>query len=101
MTGPPTTGKKKNLTILSLPPPIPYPEPRGEVQNLCHKALLAAEFAREHRNKHIAHQDYDYLRNRNSDLLSGIGRAVVEDALAVLRAILNRLDLHLRDSTVI
>lgn len=100
MTDPPTTGKKKNLTIQSLPPLIADTKLQSEVQDLCDKALVAAEFAREHRNKRIAHQDHDYLSNRNSDPLSGISRALVEEMLAALRAVLNRLDLHFRDSTV-
>ncbi len=100
MTDPPTTGKKKNLTIQSLPPLISDAKLQGEVQDLCDKALVAAEFAREHRNKRIAHQDHDYLSNRSSDPLSGISRTLVEEMLAALRAVLNRLDLHFRDSTV-
>lgn len=99
MTDPPTTGKK-NLTIQSLPPLISDTGLQGEVQNLCDKALVAAEFAREHRNKRIAHQDHDYLSNRSSDPLSGISRKLIEEMLAALRAVLNRLDLHFRDSTV-
>lgn len=101
MTDPPTTGKKKNLTIQSLPPLISDTGLRGEVQNLCDKALVAAEFAREHRNKRIAHQDHDYLRNQSPDPLSGISRKLIEEMLATLRAVLNRLELHFRDSTVI
>lgn len=100
MTDPPTTGKKRNLTIQSLPPLISDTELQGEVQNLCDRALVAAEFAREHRNKRIAHQDHDYLSNRSSDPLSGISRKLIEEMLAALRAVLNRLDLHFRDSTV-
>ncbi len=100
MTDPPTTGKKKNLTIQSLPTMISDTKLQGEVQELCDKALVAAEFAREHRNKRIAHQDHDYLSNRNSDPLSGISRTLVEKMLAALRAVLNRLDLHFRDNTV-
>jgi hypothetical protein len=100
MTDPATTGKKKNLTIQSLPPLISDTELQGEVLCLCDKAIVAAEFAREHRNKRIAHQDHDYLSNRSSDPLSGISRALVEKMLAALRGVLNRLDLHFRDSTV-
>ncbi|WP_440224828.1 hypothetical protein ACQQ2N_06215 [Dokdonella sp. MW10] len=100
MTDPPTTGKKKNLTIQSLPPLITDTELRGEVQNLCDKALTAADFAREHRNKRIAHQDRDYLSNRNFVPLSGISRTSVEEMLAALRAVMNRLDLYFRDSAV-
>jgi hypothetical protein len=101
MTDSPTTGKKSNLTIQSLPPLISDTELQGEVQNLCDKALVAAEFAREHRNKRIAHQDHDYLSNHSSDPLRGINRKLIEEMLAALRAVLNRLDLHFRDNTVI
>jgi len=100
MTDPPSTGKRKNLTIQSLPPLISDTKLQGEVQDLCDKALAAADFAREHRNKRIAHQDHDYLSNRNSDPLSGISRILVEEMLSALRAVLNLLDLHFRDSTV-
>lgn len=101
MTDPPSTGKKKNLTVLSLSQLITDSALRAEVQDLCTKAVTAAEFAREHRNKRIAHQDHNYLSNRNSNPLSGISRAAVEDMLAALRDVLNRLDNHFRDSTVL
>ena len=100
MTDPPTTGKKKNLTVQSLPPLISDAKLQAELQDLCDKALVAAEFAREHRNKRIAHQDHDYLSNRSSDPLSGVRRTLVEEMLAALRAVMNCLDLHFRDSTV-
>ena len=100
MTDPPATGKYKNLTIQSLPQLITDPALRAEVQSLCDKASASAEFAREHRNKRIAHQDHNYLSNRGSDPLSGISRAQVEQMLEALRAVLNRLDGHFRDSTV-
>lgn len=100
MTDPPATGKRKNLTVQSLPPLIADPALQAEIRSLCDKALNAAEFAREHRNKRIAHQDHSYLGNRSSYPLSGISRALVEQMLAALRVILNRLDLHFRDNTV-
>ena len=100
MTDTPATGKNKNLTVQSLPPLITDLALRAEVQSLCEKALDSAEFAREHRNKRIAHQDHNYLSNRGSDPLSGVSRALVEQMLAALRAVLNRIELHFRDSTV-
>ncbi|MFA0924588.1 AbiU2 domain-containing protein [Xanthomonas fragariae] len=100
MTDPTVTGKKKNLTIQSLPPLIMDTVMRAEVQSLCNKSLESAEFSREHRNKRIAHQDHDYLSNRDLDPLNGISRARVEQMLEALRAVLNRIDLHFRDSTV-
>ena len=101
MTDPPATGKNKNLTVQSLPPLITDSALRVEAQDLCTKAVAAAEFAREHRNKRIAHQDHNYLSNRNSNPLSGISRAAVENMLAVLRDVLNLLDNHFRDNTVL
>lgn len=101
MTDPPATGRNKNLTVLSLPPLIENDVLRSEVEKLCEAALTQAKFAREHRNKRIAHQDHDYLTDRSSNPLNGVSRAIVEDILDSLRNVLNRLDLHFRDSTVI
>ncbi len=100
MTDPPAKGKNKNLTVLSLPPLIENDALKIEVEKLCEAALAQAKFAREHRNKRIAHQDHDYLTDRSSNPINGVSRALVEDMLDSLRNILNRLDLHFRDSTV-
>lgn len=101
MTDPPETGKNKNLTIQSLPPLISDLALRNEVQSLCDKAFESAKFAREHRNKRIAHQDHNYLSNQGPDPLSGISRDHVEQMLAALRATLNRIGKHFRDSSVL
>jgi hypothetical protein len=72
----------------------------SEIQALCDKALTSAAFAREHRHKRIAHQDHDYLSTRDLNPLNGVSRALVEEILAALRAVLNRLNSHFRGSTV-
>src|SRR5690606_11628839 len=100
MTDPPATGRNKNLTILSLPPLIEDDALRAEVEKLGEEALNHAKIAREHRNKHIAHQDQGYLTDRSSHPLSGVNRALVEHMLDSLRNVLNRIDLHFRDTTV-
>ncbi len=69
--------------------------------NTPNKVLNTARFAHWTRNKRIAHQDHNYLSNRNSNPLSGISRAAVENMLAALRDVLNRLDNHFRDNTVL
>lgn len=101
MTDPPGTGKHKNLTVQSLSPLITDSALRAEAQDLCTKAVATAEFAREHRNKRIAHQDHNYLSNRKSNPLNGISRAAVESMLAALRDVLNHLDNRFRDNTVL
>jgi hypothetical protein len=100
MTDPPATAGRKNLTVRSLPDLIADGSLRAEVRDLCNAALSSAQFAREHRNKRIAHQDHNYLSNRGSSPLSGISRTLVEEMLAALRAVLNRVDRHYRDTTV-
>jgi len=100
MTDPATTGRNKNLTIRSLIPLIEDVSLRAEMEILCDEAVLAAEFAREHRNKRIAHQDHDYVRNQSSSPLSGISRSLVEDMLFKLRAALNRMENVYCDNTV-
>jgi len=100
MTDPPQTGKRKNLTVQSLPALIDDSTLRSEIQALCDKALASAAFAREHRNKRIAHQDHDYLSKRGSNPLNGVSRASMEEMLAALRSVLNRLNNYFRDSTI-
>ena len=101
LTDPPGTGKFKNLTVQSLPLLISDYAVKTVVEDLCIKAVAAAAFAREHRNKRIAHQDHNYLSNRNSNPLSGISRTAVESMLAALRDVMNHLDNHFRDTTVL
>jgi len=100
MTDPPSTGSSKNLTIQSFPALIADPALRAKVEALCQAALDDAAFAREHRNKRIAHQDHGYATDRESNPLKGVSRERVESMLASLRNVLNCLDGHFRDATV-
>lgn len=100
MTDPAATGKNKNLTVFCLLPLIEDDVLRTEVEELCEEALIHAKFAREHRNKRIAHQDHNYHMDRSSHQLSGVSRALVENMLSSLRKVLNRIDHHFRNTTV-
>ncbi|UKE51130.1 hypothetical protein KCU57_01660 [Xanthomonas translucens] len=101
MTDPPETRGKKNLTIHSLPLLVDDAALKNELQGLCSAALDQAAFAREHRNKRIAHQDHGYAADRAANSLSGISRERIETTLAALRAIMNRLNLHFKNSTTL
>ena len=100
MLDPPMTSGRKNLTLRSLPEMVDGTALRDELRTLLETASKAAEFAKEHRNKRIAHQDHGYLTNRNANALSGISRAKVNEMLEALRAVANRVHLHFFDSTV-
>ncbi|WP_355606351.1 hypothetical protein RZV17_00695 [Xanthomonas cannabis] len=101
MTDPPETRGKKNLTIHSLPALIEDPSLKLELETLCEAALEQAAFAREHRNKRIAHQDHGYATNRSAHALSGISRERVKSMLAAIGKVMNRLNLHFKDSTTL
>ncbi|MCI2243341.1 hypothetical protein L3067_01790 [Xanthomonas sp. PPL568] len=101
MTDPPQTGGKKNLTIHSLPMLIDDLKLRAEIEALCKGALQEASFAREHRNKRIAHQDHGYATDRAANALSGISRERVNAMLSSIGKVLNRLNLHCKDSTTL
>ncbi|MDQ2151381.1 hypothetical protein RBI22_22005 [Alcaligenaceae bacterium C4P045] len=101
MTDPSVTRGKKNLTIHSLPPMVNDPALKTDLQNLCLAALDQAAFAREHRNKRIAHLDHGYAIDKSVNSLSGISRRQVESILASLGEIMNRLNGHFRDSTML
>lgn len=101
MTDSAQTGARRNLTLQSLPPLIADPVLRAEVQKLCDYAATDAEFAREHRNKRIAHHDHEYFTNPTANALNGISRQRIEGMLSAFRLILNRLNTHFFDSTTL
>ncbi|WP_051943799.1 MULTISPECIES: hypothetical protein [Luteibacter] len=101
MTDPAKSGSNRNLTIHSLGPLIADMAFRSRVDALCADALDECEFAREHRNKRIAHRDHRHAVDQKAHPLSGISRAKVERMLDSLRKVLNALHHHYRDTTVL
>lgn len=100
MTDPPATGKRKNLTIQSLPELVPNTTVKLEAERLVDIAVLGASFAREHRNKRIAHQDHGYTMEQTVVQLPGVSREKIEEMLSHLRNAMNFLDAHYRETTV-
>jgi hypothetical protein len=99
ITDPSQTGGRKNLTIQSLAPLISDGKLRAEVLALTTTAVDQAAFAREHRNKRIAHHDHAYTSGLASTSLNGVSRERVETMLSSLRAAMNRLNVYFIDST--
>ncbi|MCL6484900.1 hypothetical protein [Janthinobacterium lividum] len=94
-------GKNKNLTLRSLAPLIADIELKGKVQDACNAALSSAEFALNHRNKRIAHQDHYYATAPELFEMSPVSRRSVEEMLENLRAVMRLIDSHYNDTDVL
>lgn len=100
LTDPSASFGRRNLTIQMLPPMIRDVPLRGEVETLMNECLEKAKHAREHRNKRLAHRDLIHATEPIAAPLREISRAHVEDVLLSFRALMNRIDLHYLDTTV-
>lgn len=88
---------RKNLSLRALPALMPNDELKSELKLLCDEALSEAQFAREHRNKRIAHNDHDYHLSGVAAPLSGISRLKVESMLDAIRNVMSFVQTNLRD----
>jgi hypothetical protein len=100
LTDPTKSGKEKeNLTILNLPELISQPEIKEVVTNLTNIAVKKAEFCRDWRNRRIGHRDLDLYLDR-SDPLADASRKKVNEALAAIEAVLNKVYLRCTGSEI-
>lgn len=95
-TDPPKQGRNSNLSIPLLIERVAEDSQSlsNELRNLFVKLQEKCTAFRLHRNKRIAHADYNHSLKIESDPLPGISRADVEDALSAFRDILNKVELH-------
>ncbi|WP_439374819.1 hypothetical protein [Bradyrhizobium sp. DASA03120] len=85
---------KSNLTLLNLPGLMDDPELKHEVDKRCGTALAGAAFARDWRNRHIAHRDLDLALGGNAKPLPDVQIREVSDALNSFEAVLNAIARH-------
>jgi hypothetical protein len=88
LTDPATMGSHQNLSILALPESVSDHELRKTLTALVEVARRKSQFAREWRNRQIAHRDLD-LALRRASPLPGASREAVEGALGAIDAVLN------------
>jgi hypothetical protein len=100
LTDPVESVGKENLTIQMLPGLVSEQALKADVQRLVDDAVNAAAFAREHRNKRLAHRDLQHAASPSAAPLSGISRQNVESMLDSIRKVMNRLENHFRNGTV-
>lgn len=99
LTDSPTTGGKQNLTIQRLADLIGDVQTKAEVQELVVQALAASEFARDWRNRHIAHSDLHLSLSKAAQALKPASRQKVLEALQALAIAMNAVAAHYLDST--
>jgi hypothetical protein len=85
---------KPNLSIQGLPDLIQDAGLKDTVAKLVENALKETEFARDWRNRLVAHRDLSIALNTATTPLKDASRAQVKDALASFAAVLNALGQH-------
>jgi len=100
LTDPPHQRGGENLTLLSLPAAIEDDELRTRVDGLLESVLRASAFARDYRNKHLAHKDLDHALDRVAPLRPGSPRDV-DDALGLFVKLLNEINSRYCDATML
>ena len=87
----PEIGNRENLTILRLPDLIKDLSLRNEVQLLIDSATRNTLFARDWRNRQIAHRDLDLALGHDSKRLDDANRLTVREAIDAIDNVMYRL----------
>jgi hypothetical protein len=98
LTDSPQSMNKPNLSIRRFAGEIDHDPTKLRVQELVDEALVASEFCRDWRNRHIAHKDLNLALDRAAHPLKPASRAKVKEAMKALDAVLNGVAAHYLDS---
>jgi hypothetical protein len=99
LTDAPQSMGKGNLTIQSLPPLIDRPDTQDPVAELVAKAIYEADFARDWRNRRLAHRDLQLALKRPATPLKSGSRLAVKTVIATFGEVLNAVSSNYMDST--
>lgn len=100
ITDKPDTGGKANLTIQRLSALLTDKQLAAEIRTLVDDAVTRAGFARDWRNRRMAHIDLALAVEEGAKPLAAASRRSVDDALKSIDAVLNHLEMHFRNSTI-
>lgn len=95
-----TMGGRQNLSFVRLPPLVDSKIQR-KVERGVDRVLKAAEFARDRRNRTIAHCDLPTLRNVHPKRLAHASRRRVDRVLDAMAAVMNEIEGHYEKSEVL
>jgi hypothetical protein len=99
ITDPPATGKKKNVTLALLPPLVDDTF-RPTLVNALQEVDQSVSFARDWRNRHIAHQDFNLQFDESAEPLAVVTPKKVRDALDQVNRFLNLVETHYCGGTI-
>ena len=99
LTDPISVGNKRNLSIAILPGLVQDAELRESVDTEVRQAVLLAKFARDIRNRRLAHTDLDYAEKPEIRPLAKASVDKIDAVLAAIGKVLNTVQLHFLDST--
>jgi|SRR2546425_256293 len=100
LTDPLKSMGRDNLTILQLPLLIEEIGLREQVKSLVTLAGAKTQFARDWRNRRLAHLELPDFDGTDSIPLAAASRQHVEDGLAAIRQAMNGVEVHYQDSPV-
>lgn len=87
LTDPVHTAGKQNVSIYLLSSVVEEESVKREIDKLCKEVKLASKFARENRNKRLAHLDAGHYFNKVSSPLDMVTFAKIEKALAAIERV--------------
>lgn len=99
LTDPPKSAGKRNLSLKRLSETVQEPSLRARVAELVAVAHEKTEFARDWRNRRLAHRDLDLALGTEAEPLAGASRLAVKEALRAVADVLNAAAAHYLDST--
>jgi AbiU2 len=98
VTDPPKVAGRDNLTIRNLPDLVANAKAKESVKQAVDKAISLTQFARDWRNRQIAHLDLQLALKRPATPLAEASRKQIREALDAVAAVLNVIAAHYDDS---
>lgn len=99
LTDPPKSMGKANLSMRHLATLLATSPIGSKVESLAQAALAACEFARDWRNRRLAHRDLSVALGQGVQPLVPASRAAVKSSLVALEDLLNAVSSHYLNST--
>ncbi len=101
ITDPPKSKGHDTLTFRRIPVAIPDRALRAVIQPLVEDTKQRTKFARDWRNRRLAHRELPATHGQAAQRLPQATRQDVEDALAALRKIMNQIERHYLNKSVL